>query len=411
MLRIKKPGLRNAHTISSEQLIIFAYCIYVIVSVLNTTQFKNVVGWSIVVTFVKYFSLMAVCCSFLLNNLVRKKTLLLYIVLVILGVAVTLSSSRTSETVLVVAFVVAGRSIKSDKILKRYFTVVLSTVIFTLILYVLGIYTYDVIISSERTRLYLGFTYTTYLPNYFFHLLLVYFVIKKSDIGIKDTVIIVLLNWCIYKLTDTNAVYYEVYLLLLLMWGLRIVPAIYKTWMFKVGTLAAMPILAVLNIGLSYIYTTSNLLLVALNKLLATRLSLGHIALERYGLSLFGSETVWVTGRYGIERTEAYFYVDSSYLNIALSFGMVTLSLVIVGFFILNRKALAEHQYALCVILIMLAVHSFSDPQLFDLKYDPFLIFIGTAVLRKEALPLGNAMIVHEQIVAKKSRRGISAAR
>lgn len=411
MLRLKLSGQRNAHKMGSEQLIIFAYCIYVVVNVLNTTQFKNVAGWNIIVTSVKYFSLLAVCCSFLLNNLIRKNTLLLYIVFAILGVAVMLSSSRTSETVLVVAFVVAGRSIKSDKILKRYFAAVLSTVVFTLILYVLGVYAYDVMITGERTRLYLGFTYTTYLANYFFHLLLVYFVIKKSGIGVKDTVLIVLFNWCIYKLTDTKAVYYEVLLLLLLMWGLRMVPVIYKGWVFRVGTLTAMPILAVLNIWLSYIYTPSNLFLVAINQLLTSRLSLGHLALERYGVSLFGSETAWVTGRYGIERTEAYFYVDSSYLNIALSFGMVTLILVIAGFLMLNRKALAEHQYVLCIVLIMLAVHSFSDPQLFDLKYDPFLIFIGTAILRKEALPLRNAMIVHGKAVDKKSHQGVSATR
>jgi hypothetical protein len=217
-------------------------------------------------------------------------------------------------------------------------------------------------------------------------------VIKKKNIGIKDTVMIAILNRIIYQLTDTKAVYFEIYLLLLLLWGLRIAPTIYKSRFFKIGTLALMPVLATLSIWLSYIYTTANYALLFLNKLLNTRLSLGHLALERYGLTWFGSETAWVTGRYGIERTEAYFYVDSSYLNIALSFGMVTLVLVVTGFFILNRKALAEHQYVLCVVLIMLAIHSFSDPQLFDLKYNPFIILAGSAFLRKEALPIGNAM-------------------
>lgn len=407
MLRLKKSGLLNAHKMDSEQLIIFAYCIYVVVNVLTATQFKNLAGWDIIVTSVNYFSLLAVCYSFLLNNLVRKNTLLLYIVLAFLGVVVMLSSSRISATVLVVAFVAAGRSIKSDKILKRYFAAVLSTIIFTLILYALGIYAYDVMISGERTRLYLGFTYTTNLPNYFFHLLLVYFVIKKSEIGVRDTVLIVLFNWYIYKLTDTKAVYYEVLLLLLLMWGLRIVPAIYKGWVFRVGTLTAMPILAVLSIWLSFIYTPSNSILLFLNKILTTRLSLGHLALERYGLTWFGTKTEWVTGRYGIERMEEYFYVDSSYLNIALSFGVVTLVLVIIGFFILNRKALNEQRYVLCVALLMLAVHSFSDPQLFELRYDPFLLLVGTAIFRRGTLPINN-MKMKAQVVSNRHQGGVS---
>ena len=55
-----------------------------------------------------------------------------------------------------------------------------------------------------------------------------------------------------------------------------------------------------------------------------------------------------------------------------------------------QKKALEEQKYILCIVLIMLAVHSFSDPQLFDLKYDPFLILIGTAILKKAPLPLKN---------------------
>lgn len=387
MLRIKTSGLHKNYKIGSEQLVIFAYCIYVIVNILSTTQFKNIIGWSYITVAVKFFCLLVVFFSFLINRTV--KILLLYIILAVIGVVVALSSSRIFEIVLVIAFFTAGRNIKSDKLLKNYFAVALGTILFTLFLYVIGIYEYDAFVSGGRTRLYLGFTYTTYLPNYFFHLVLVYFVLKKKSIKIKDTLAIIILNLIIYRLTDTKAVYYEMYLLLLLMWGLRIAPAIYRGRVFKMGTLAVMPILATLSIWLSYIYTTSNYILLFLNQLLSTRLSLGHLALERYGMTWFGSKTAWVTGRYGIERTEAYFYVDSSYLNIALSFGVITRMLVLVGFYVLNRKALVEHQYALCVALIMLAVHSFSDPQLFDLKYDPFLILVGTAILRKEALPLG----------------------
>jgi hypothetical protein len=392
MFRLKKSGVYKNHKIGSEQLVIFAYCIFVLVNVLNTTQFKNVIGWSYITVGVKYFCLLLVSCPFLLGNTLKKNTVLLYAILAIIGVVVALSGGRKSEIVLVLVFFATGHEVKSDKFLKSYFVVVLCAVLFTLLLYVVGIYEYDVAIGGGRSRLYTGFTYTTYLPNYFFHLILVYFVIKKKNIGIKDTVMIAILNRIIYQLTDTKAVYFEIYLLLLLLWGLRIAPTIYKSRFFKIGTLALMPVLATLSIWLSYIYTTANYALLFLNKLLNTRLSLGHLALERYGLTWFGSETAWVTGRYGIERTEAYFYVDSSYLNIALSFGMVTLVLVVTGFFILNRKALAEHQYVLCVVLIMLAIHSFSDPQLFDLKYNPFIILAGSAFLRKEALPIGNAM-------------------
>lgn len=99
--------------------------------------------------------------------------------------------------------------------------------------------------------------------------------------------------------------------------------------------------------GIKYLCTPANIFLFSLNRLLTTRLSLGRQAISTYGFTLFGSETAWVTGRYGIERTEAYFYVDSSYLNIALSFGLVTLLLVMIGFYFLEKKALEEQKYIL----------------------------------------------------------------
>lgn len=387
MIRIKLPRVR---AIDSEQLIIFAYCLLVVISILNTTQFGDIMGYHLIVQGIKYLCMALVFFAFWMRKNISPKTFLMAVILTAVGVGVALTSDRLSEVVLVIVFFVAGYNIKSAKILQRYLTVAVGTVLFTLILYALGIYKYDVMNSAGRVRRYLGFTYTTYLANYFFHFLLVYFVIRKRQITVLETAVILWMNWEIRQLTDTKAVYYEVILLLVLLWGYQLVPRIYQSWVFKIGTLSAMPILAALIIYLSYVYTPANIFLFSLNRLLTTRLSLGRQAISTYGFTLFGSETAWVTGRYGIERTEAYFYVDSSYLNIALSFGLVTLLLVMIGFYFLEKKALEEQKYILCIVLIMLAVHSFSDPQLFDLKYDPFLILIGTAILKKAPLPLKN---------------------
>ena len=168
-------------------------------------------------------------------------------------------------------FFVAGYNIKSAKILQRYLTVAVGTVLFTLILYALGIYKYDVMNSAGRVRRYLGFTYTTYLANYFFHFLLVYFVIRKRQITVLETAVILWMNWEIRQLTDTKAVYYEVILLLVLLWGYQLVPRIYQSWVFKIGTLSAMPSLAALIIYLSYVYTPANIFLFSLNRLLLYR--------------------------------------------------------------------------------------------------------------------------------------------
>lgn len=383
---------RKIFKLDSEEVVIFAYCLLVLVHVLNTTQFKNIFGWEYIVRGTNYLSVGLVILSFLVKKTITKKVFYISCILSVAGIGIALISDKLSAVVLVVAFFAAGRHIKSDKIFQRYQLVVISVVLFTLVLYLLGIYNYDALDSGGKMRLYLGFTYVSFLSNYFLHILLVYFAVKKRQINVWETVAIILINYNIWILTATRAKYYGIYLFLLFLWGLKLFPRIYQSRIFIAAALSTMPILAVLIIYLSYIFTPSNAFLVRLNKILTNRLSLGHQAIEKYGFTLFGSKTMWVTGRYGIERMEEYFYVDSSYLNIMLSFGVITLLLVVVGFIILTKKALSEQKYILCVSLIILAIHSCIEPQLFDLKHDPFLILIGTAVLRKDMLPLENAV-------------------
>ena len=78
---------------------------------------------------------------------------------------------------------------------------------------------------------------------------------------------------------------------------------------------------------------------------------------------------------------DEYFYVDSSYVNIALTYGMVALIFIVLCFAILNYKAFKKGNYKLCIIFAFLALHSFTDPQLLELKYNPFLIILLAAFI------------------------------
>ncbi|MCD8005046.1 MAG: hypothetical protein LUE91_05275 [Oscillospiraceae bacterium] len=376
--------------VTSESVFAFSYCLYVVFAILATTQFCNFGGAALLINVSKYIAVCGVAASIIMRKILSKKWLFAFSMGVILCIVVMLTNERLSQTIILFLFIICGgMMVSSEKVFNIYLKTVCAVVLLTVFLYIVGIYEYDVVSSSNRMRLYLGFTYTTYLPNYLFHILLVYFALLKKDITIVETGIVLAINYIIYLLTYTNAVYYEVYLLLVLLWTLKLWKGPFQTKTFSICMALIMPVLCALSFFMALEYDASKPIWIALNALLSTRLSLSHNAIQEYGLSLFGSNITWVTGRYGIERTEEYFYVDCSYINTALTFGIIVLMLVIVGFSVLGYKASKEHKYALCISLILLAVHSFSDPQLLDLKYDPFLlILVGCFVRKKFPIPL-----------------------
>ncbi|MCD7790140.1 MAG: hypothetical protein LUH55_06280 [Bacteroides thetaiotaomicron] len=405
-----KINVQRKITITSESLYIVAYCMYVVSSILSTTQFKYFGLGALIITLLKYIAVFVAAASVAMKRSLSKNWICVVGLMTALCAAVMVTNERLSQTVILFLFILCGGVIMtSDRVFRAYLKVACITVIFTLLLYAAGIYEYDVYSSGGRTRLYLGFTYTTYLANYFFHFLLVYYSLKKKEIGVVDTCLVLAMNQVIYILTDTNAVYYEVYLFLIFLWILKLWKRPFKTKIFSLGAIVAMPIMCILAFFMSVRYDASKPIWVALNSLLTHRLSLAHNAIEEYGLSLFGSDIVWVTGRYGIERTEDYFYVDSSYINIALTFGVIVLILVLIGFCVLSHRAAKEQKYVLCISLILLAVHSFSDPQLLDLKYDPFLLLLVWCFIRKnDPIPLPQQDNIEEnkrklQIILKRN--------
>ncbi|MCD7816232.1 MAG: hypothetical protein LUH12_05940 [Bacteroides sp.] len=406
-----KINIQKKTIITSESLYIVAYCMYVVTSILSTTQFKYFGLGALIITLLKYGAVLVVAASVVMKKSLSKNWIYAMGLMIVLCIAVMVTNERFSQTVVLFLFILCGGLIiKSDRVFRAYLKVACVTVIFTLLLYAAGIYEYDVYSSGGRTRLYLGFTYTTYLANYSFHFLLMYYSLKKKEIGIMDTCIVLAVNQVVYILTDTNAVYYEVYLFLIFLWILKLWKRPFKTRIFSIGAVVAMPIMCILAFFVSVRYDVSKPLWVALNTSLTGRLSLAHNAIEEYGLSLFGSDIVWVTGRYGIERTEDYFYVDSSYINIALTFGVIVLILVLIGFCVLSYKACKEQKYVLCISLILLAVHSFSDPQLLDLKYDPFLLLLVGGFMRKDVpipLPLQDNGGKIKELLQLKKKGGV----
>jgi len=235
-------------------------------------------------------------------------------------------------------------------------------------------------VESDVYRYYLGFYYPTFLANYFFHIIIFYFYYKslrgQEYINIFETIFILICNFFIYDLTDTRAVYYLIYLLILGLWIYRYLPYVKSSLTFKFFSFYSFPFLGLISFGLSYFYNAESSWMSKLNSLLSSRLSLAKEAFETYGIHIFGAKTQWATGRLGIERTTEYFYVDSSYLNILFTYGLIILLVVVGAMILLGKWNYRKGHYVACFILIIFAIHCFSDPQLLELRYNPLICIV-----------------------------------
>jgi len=140
----------------------------------------------------------------------------------------------------------------------------------------------------------------------------------------------------------------------------------------------SMPICAALIIGLTvlYHYWPTNAYLITLNNLFSTRLHLGSLGLERYGIHLFGSPFSMVGWGGSTAPPEAeYFFLDSSYVLMLIRYGIMVFVSAITIFVINSWRALKQNDYTLLCILALISLQCVMEHHLLEIAYNPFLLY------------------------------------
>lgn len=234
--------------------------------------------------------------------------------------------------------------------------------------------------EDGKYRYSLGYTYTTFLPNYFFHAALAWVTIRSDRISVVEILFLLLANYAIYEFTDTKAVYYLINLLSLFIFVVKIL-AIHSfnkgflSYFIKIGVYYCFPILCLLSIYLHSFYKPEIEWMSIINSILADRLNLGHKGFIDYGITLFGSDVQYISFDQ-VTEDKPYFFLDSSYQRILINFGVVPIVFLLLAAKKLSDLVIVKNNIYLAISLIFLFGHSFTDPQLLDPIFNPFsLIF------------------------------------
>ena len=129
---------------------------------------------------------------------------------------------------------------------------------------------------------------------------------------------------------------------------------------------------------LTFFFDKSTFVSETINELLTNRLQLTYDAVQDYGIKLFGQAINWVGGAVYFEKEYVdYNYVDSSYMQIMLSYGIVLLIMIIVGYYLIGKMIVKEKAWYLGLVIILSAVHSTFDPQLMWIQYNVCFLTLG----------------------------------
>ena len=139
---------------------------------------------------------------------------------------------------------------------------------------------------------------------------------------------------------------------------------------------------------LSYKFSWSNPFLVSVNKLITGRLALGRNAFDTFGVHLFGTRNVQFIGSGGkTESVIGYNYVDSSYVQMLFTYGIVPVTLLIIIYVVASRKQYKDGQYLLVAILSLIAFNCMIEAFWFVPTYNifMFLLFTTNTFSKKES--------------------------
>lgn len=365
-----------------NDIILFCYGISIFIFAILQSTVANTFG---ITKILKIVLVIVSVIPFILesgfNPKINLKTLGLLSLLTLLIIANILSNDASTDLLYIIAFAFLCRKIEPEKIFRTYAISVMFAFTFVLLCWKLGLVESNVISG----RNYLGFAYSTFGPNLFFHACLAFVAGTKRKIPILLWAVILLVNIWLFIKTDTMAVFAELGVLFVLYYITRnekVQDFIFNNKITSWSISNFVYLAAGITIVFQCIYNLNYEKFSGLNELLSNRLSLARQAFSEYDVSLFGQSISWhTTLNTNSNSGEKYFYVDSSYLQILLSYGILMLVILCIFMAIMGKYSVKTRNINISIALIIFLVHCITDPQLLSFRYDPFLVAVAAAYM------------------------------
>ena len=322
---------------------------------------------------------------FLYKMRISYKYLILSILLLLSGVLVYFQTNRLNFLVYSMLLVLLV-NVDMKVVLRNYVVVAGILVVGVFLLSLVGMVPNLQYNRAGVIRNSFGFIYPTDFASHCFYLFLAFSYLLKDKFIWTRSLFGVLLSAFIIKYCDARLNALSILL------ATVIFIYFYYSNGKKLKIFALLPYSAVVFAStvtyLSYKFSWSNPFLVSINKLITGRLALGRNAFDTFGVHLFGTRNVQFIGSGGkTESVIGYNYVDSSYVQMLFTYGIVPVVLLIIIYVVTSRKQYKDGQYLLVAILSLIAFNCMIEAFWFVPTYNifMFLLFTTNTFSKKES--------------------------
>ena len=375
-----------------ERLFTLAWILIITISILRlsawyaldqTLAFQKPILW------VDYFSCGLCLIIILLNFICRKYSWKVVIAYGILAVIFGLTAYFADNTYMVIYFLAFGAAYGQDS--RKIITI---SAVITAVMILLLIILSKTGLAPNPTwprwhgntmlvREGLGFHYTSTGPTVFLGFILQYLYLRKEKLRFWEPLILAVVNaWFFWK-TDARMPFYLGCLVL----AFFLLESLFKNhWRFteKIKWLGIVSpaLIGAVTVAGYLLYNGASVFWQKLNLLLSNRLALGDAAIHTYGINLVGHDITWIGN--GLTPTDqAYNFVDTSYIHILLTEGILFLIAMIVIYVYANYKAAKIRDYWLVLAILFVALYGTTEPYLVSFAATPLIILAFTKLNRE----------------------------
>ena len=294
-------------------------------------------------------------------------------------------TTQVYDLVLEVAcFMIGLNDIDYKIILKLYLFISVPITIYTIVASQLGIVTNLIHYREGHIRVAFGFIYPTDFAAHIFFIFCAYILLRQCrisffEIGAMIATAIFLKLYCDARCSVMSIVMLAVGIWVLKM-GInrnRLLSKGYKKENLFLRIVPFAPFAFAIGMTVLGYTKFNNQLYVLLNKLLSNRISISRQAFLKYNVNLFG-QYVYMNGNGGRKAGEflsqdQYFFIDCSYVNILLRYGLLVLLVILMAHMYITKKN--NDNYYIVYVVFLVCVHSIIEHHLIEYVYNFFIVF------------------------------------
>lgn len=362
-----------------ENAYLFFFGIFILYSFLGTTTFN--IKWHPFFEFILRFIMMSIILIRYWSFKDDNKLMMAFVFVMTLCFLVSWYRSTYGEIMYTCLMILGAKNISFKKLIAVFASVCFVTLIVTMGAALTGHIKNLIYYRGTSQRIAFGICYPTDFSAHVFYLILCYWYLRGMKLSYVEIVFVALLGVFVYVFCNarlnTICIFFASFVMIatkiLLNKNIKkLVSSRLKFIIIKILTYFS-AICAFVIFALTYFFNGSNKLLASLNLLLNNRLVLGKMALTKYGITKFGQEIFEVGAGGTTKKLNYYFYIDSSYIRVAIKYGLLVFILILSIMILINYRSIVNKDWVLLAIMGLVAIQCIVEQHLIDISYNPFL--------------------------------------